>query len=305
MKEFGLIKLPAFAKINWFLRVLGKREDDFHEICTAFQTISLADELTFAEADAVVLSSNDPAMPTDEGNIIIRAANLLRKRYRIEKGAAIHLEKRIPSPGGLGGGSSDCAVALMALAKLWNINITKKELCEIGESLGADVPFFFSGGTALGIGKGAEISEIGEIDEKFMLLVTPDIDVSTPLAFAQLNASRLTNSEPKRILKLCCDEAEKLSSPQSSLKNDFESIVFEIYPEVRRVKEKLISLGAKRVSMSGSGASVFGIFENEETRQATLKAIHHELNWRMFAVATISREKYREALESVFEVVSD
>ena len=110
---------------------------------------------------------------------------------------------------------------------------------------------------------------------------------------------------PKSILKLCCDEANTFNSQQRTPKNDFESVIFEIEPELKRVKQTLLSYGAKVALMSGSGASIFGIFENEETRQATLKALKEEVNWRMFAVATISRSKYREALKNVLEVVSD
>ena len=127
----------------------------------------------------------------------------------------------------------------------------------------------------------------------------------TPLAFAKLNAPRLTNMSSKSILKICCDEAEKQNSSQNVPINDFEKVIFEIEPELKRVKETLLANGAKKALMSGSGASIFGIFENEETRQATIKALEIEPSWRQFAVATISRKYYREALKSAFEVVSD
>ena len=176
---------------------------------------------------------------------------------------------------------------------------------EIGKKLGSDVPYFFYGGTALGIGRGTEITEITEVNEQFILIVTPNINVSTAVAFAQINAPRLTNYSSKSILKICCDEAEKFNLQQTVPINDFESVIFEIEPELKRVKKQLLGGGAKQALMSGSGASIFGIFENEETRQATLKALDEEKNWRKFAVATVSRENYRKALESVLEVVSD
>lgn len=297
--------LPAFAKINWFLRILGKREDDFHELCTAFQTVSLCDHLTFAESNELILTCDDEHIPTDEQNLIIRAAKVLQKKYGIKKGAKIHLEKNIPSPGGLGGGSADCAIALLGLARLWNIRISLSEFCAIGKNLGSDIPFFFYGGTALGTGRGTEITVIEDVTEKFLIIVTPNINVPTPLAFTQLNAPRLTNLSPKSILKICCDEAEKFHSQQFVPKNDFEPVIYKIEPELERVKEKLLKCGAKNAMMSGSGASIFGIFENEETRQASLKALNEEVNWRKFAVATVSRNEYREALKDVLEVVSD
>ena len=289
--------LPAYAKINWFLNVLGKREDGFHELCTAFQTVSLHDDLIFAESDELILTCDEISIPTDESNLIIRAALALRERFSVKIGAKIHLEKRIPSPGGLGGGSSDAAIALIGLSTLWNIEITTEELCEIGAKLGSDVPFFFYGGTAGATGRGTEIFSLEDVEEKFLLIITPDIAVSTADAFGKLNAPRLTNSSSKSIFKFCRDEAEKLNRKQANPINDFEKTIFEIYPEIRRAKDRLLENGAKSALMSGSGASVFGIFEKEETRQATIKALQDEVNWRMFAVATVSRSSYREALK--------
>lgn len=299
------ITLPAFAKINWFLHILGKREDNFHELCTLFQTVSLCDFLTFKESNELSLTCNDLNIPIDEQNLIIRAAKVLQENFGIKKGAEINLEKNIPSLGGLGGGSADCAIALLGLLKLWNLKIGFHELVEVGKILGSDVPFFFYGGTAVGIGRGTEITEFEDVTEKYLIIVTPQISVPTSMAFAKFDAPRLTNISPKSILKLCCNEANKFSSQQITPKNDFESVIFEIEPELKRTKDRLISFGAKVALMSGSGASIFGIFENEETRQATLKALKEEENWRMFAVATISRSEYREALKNVLEVVSD
>jgi 4-diphosphocytidyl-2-C-methyl-D-erythritol kinase len=295
-------KLPAFAKINWFLHILGKRDDGYHEISTVFQTVSLHDVLTFSESKEIKLTCSLPQIPTDESNLIVRAALKLKERFGIEKGAQIHLEKRIPSPGGLGGGSSDAAITLLGLAKLWKLEINFEELCKIGAELGSDVPFFFFGGTACGTGRGTEITPIEEIEEKFLLIVTPQIDVPTAEAFGRLNAPRLTNFSPKSILKICRNEAEKRDLRQSDLVNDFEAVVFEIEPEIERVRKRLLETGAGIARMSGSGASVFGIFDNEETRQATLKALENEVSWRKFAVATVSREMYRETLKELFPI---
>jgi 4-diphosphocytidyl-2-C-methyl-D-erythritol kinase len=305
MKDANSFTLPAFAKINLFLRILGKREDGFHEISTCFQTISLYDTLTFETNEELVLTCSDPNIPTDERNLIIKAAQTIREKFQIKEGAKIHLEKRIPSPGGLGGGSADCAITLLGLLKLWNLKMSRSELVEIGRNLGSDVPFFFFGGTALGIGRGTEIEPVPDFTQQFMLLVTPPVDVPSAGAFAKLNAPRLTNFSPKSILKICRDEAEKVFSQQTTPINDFEKVIFEIEPEIKRVKETLLSGGAKSGLMTGSGASIFAIFENEETRQANLKALEIETNWRKFAVATVSREEYRAALKDVLEVVSD
>ena len=298
MTEFSF-KLPSFAKINWFLRVLGKREDNFHELCTIFQTVSLFDEITFSKSDELVLSCDDKKIPTDESNLIIKAAYVLREQFGLKYGAKIHLEKRIPSPGGLGGGSSNAAIALLGLVKLWNLKIEFEDLVKIGAELGADVPFFFHGGTCLGTGRGTKLAPVKDLEEAFLLIVTPDVEVSTREAFARLNLTRLTNFSSKSILHLCQSEEEGFDLGQNDLKNDFEASIFAIEPEVRRVKEKLLELGAIKALMIGSGGSVFAIFDNKETRQATQKALGKESDWRQFAVATVSRKEYREALEKV------
>jgi len=289
--------LPSFAKINWLLQILGKREDGFHELCTIFQAVSLADEITFEESDEISLSCNIQNIPTGETNLIIKAANVLNKEFGVKKGAKIHLEKRIPAPGGLGGGSSNAAVALLGLATLWNLEIEFEKLVELGAKLGSDVPFFFYGGTAFATGRGTEIVSMEDFEEKLLLIVTPDIEVSTSEAFARFNAPYLTNETSKSILKICQNEADSFKSRQKTLSNDFEKSVFEFQPEIGRVKEKLLNLGAQQAVLSGSGASVFAIFDKEETRQATLKALEEETNWRKFAVATVSRSQYREAFK--------
>lgn len=289
--------LPSFAKINWFLGILGRREDNFHELCTIFQTVSLSDHITFEEHDRIVLTCSDENIPVDETNLIIKAAQILINEFSVKKGAKIYLEKRIPAPGGLGGGSSNAAIALLGLATLWDLKINFNELLEIGGKLGSDVPFFFYGGTAFGAGRGTEIVPMKDLSENLLLIVTPDAQVSTAEAFARLNTPYLTKGRSKSILKICQIEAKNFDLRQSELTNDFEKSVFEFQPEIRRVKQKLLELGAIRALLSGSGASVFAVFDKEETRQATLKALEDETNWRKFAVATISRDTYREALE--------
>jgi 4-diphosphocytidyl-2-C-methyl-D-erythritol kinase len=292
-------RLPSFAKINLSLRVVGKRDDGFHELCTVFQTISLADEIRIGEADELTLTCSNPLMPTDSDNIIVKAVERLSQEHGVKLGAKIHLEKHIPSPGGLGGGSSNAAVTLLALRKLWDLPITDEDLESIGRELGADVPFFVRGGTALGTGRGDVIEPLGDIRPRPMLIVTPNVSIPTREAFAGVNAPSLTSEAAKSILQICRFESESADFLQTAVTNDLESSVFEKFPEVRRVKQKLLELGATNAAMSGSGASVFAIFDKEETRQAALKALDTEVNWRKFAVAAISRNKYREALRSV------
>lgn len=284
--------LPSFAKINLHLRVLGKRDDGFHEIFTVFQTVSLADELSFEAADELELVCDDPVVPVDETNLIIRAAKTLNSGL----GARITLTKRIPMGGGLGGGSSNAAVALIGLNRLWDLGHSEGKLSVIAADLGSDVPFFLTGGTALGTGRGHEIEHLPDLSAPYVVLITPNVHVSTAAAYAGLDAQNLTNTEVNRILRVCRSEAESQDLLHSALINDFEPTVFAEFPEIGRAKQRLIELGANRALMSGSGASVFGIFDKEETRQTALKALDNEVNWRKFAVAAVSRETVWQTL---------
>lgn len=292
--------LPSFAKINLHLEIVGRRPDGYHELCTIFQTVSLLDEIQFAPAARLSLTCDVKAVPTNEQNLIIMAARRLRERFRISAGARIQLTKRIPAPGGLGGGSSNAAVALLGLVKLWGIRLYSTDLVELAGKIGADVPFFFCGGTALGLGRGTEIVPLPDRDLRYLLIVTPDIAVSTPSAFADVNARNLTTENPNRILQICRFEAKMRDLRIPDFRNDLEKVTVAKYPEVAEVKQKLLELGSRQALMSGSGASVFGIFEKEETRQAAMKALDERVNWRKFAVATVSREQYRKALGLVF-----
>jgi len=289
--------LPSFAKVNLHLRVIGKRGDGFHDIFTIFQTISLHDTITFEATDGPIeIECNGPGVPLDGTNLVLRAAAELRVRYNISNGVKFRLDKCIPVGGGLGGGSSNAATALIGLNRLWELNAPNSELVAIAAELGSDIPFFFTGGTSIGSGRGVQIEPISDYQADYMLIVTPTLHVSTSAAYAALAAERLTNVESNRILRVCRTDANSTSFLQGALINDFETAVFSQFPEIGRAKEKLLDLGARQALMSGSGASVFGIFDRVETRQAALKALDNEVNWRRVAVAAVSRNEYREKM---------
>jgi 4-diphosphocytidyl-2C-methyl-D-erythritol kinase len=275
---------------------LGRRDDGFHELWTVFQTVSLHDTIKFIDADDLYLTWNETAVAVSDDNLIIRAANLLRSRFAVRKGARISLYKFIPAPGGLGGGSSNGCISLLGLAKLWGISLDDKAFSALAAEIGSDVPFFLHGGTALGTGRGEIVEELPDFTAGPMLIVTPQVAVSTPEIFYRLSAPNLTKEALNRNLSVCRDEVKSLDLQHGALKNDLEPVVFEAYPEVGRVKKTLLELGATSAAMSGSGASVFAIFDKEETRQAALKALDKEVNWRKFAVAAISRKEYREQI---------
>jgi 4-diphosphocytidyl-2-C-methyl-D-erythritol kinase len=297
--------LPAFAKINLFLHIHGRREDGYHELCTVFQTISLHDSLTFSPSDygEIRLTCDDPAIPTGEDNLIIRAASLLKKEFSLDLGASIGLVKRIPSPGGLGGGSSDAAISLIGLIKLWQLNIEFEALKDLSLQLGSDVPFFLYGGTALGTGRGTEITPLDDFKDDKMVVATPRINVATADAYSLLSKPGLTTGDSNRILKICHKEAERLLCGQSELRNDFEEVVFRSKPELAQAKNSLLELNAVNVLMSGSGASFFASFADESARKNALARLKRETDWQIFAVDTVSRERYLDSLDACSDLL--
>jgi len=289
--------LPAFAKINLSLRVLGRRADGYHELRTVFQTISLRDELTFESSagGGIELICAAPDIPSDVGNLVHRAATALRERFGVRRGARIRLVKRIPAGGGLGGGSSDAATALVGLTHLWGIETEAGELSKIGARLGADVPFFLTGGTALGTGTGADITPLEDEARRHLILVTPCVRVSTADAYGALSATALTKAESAVILPISHMEAEFHDSPREVWSNDFEPVVFRLFPEIERAKDALTKAGARRAILSGSGSSVFGVFDKESEAGRARGVLVVEDGWQVFACATLSRGEHRQA----------
>lgn len=290
--------LPAYAKINWTLYVLGRRADGYHELRTLFQTVTLQDRLTFTarDDDRLALTCNEPSIPVDERNLVLRAGAALREKHKIKKGAGLHLEKRIPAEAGLGGGSSDAAVALLGLAHLWQLKTGREELAEIGATLGADVPFFFTGGTALGTGLGTEIQPLPDVQARHLLIIKPRAKVSTVEAYKALKRPALTKETSDTILSISRAEARIKDSLPEVLHNDFEQAIYELYPEIARARALLIEHGARGALLAGSGASVFGIFENEEAQSRARSVLEKETGWRVFASAALGRSAYLEAL---------
>jgi 4-diphosphocytidyl-2-C-methyl-D-erythritol kinase len=230
-----VIETRAYAKINWSLRITGKRADGYHDLETIFQTISLYDTLVFRESNELTLTCDDPSIPVDETNLILRAARALGKT------AAIELRKRIPAGGGLGGGSSDAAATLRALGG------NRGDLHEIALSLGSDVPFFLLGGTAYATGRGEILTPMPPIRAS-LLLVLPEERVMTKDAFARITRY----SQPAG-----------MNAPYT---NDFEEPVFALLPRLREYKQRLLDAGATWAGMSGSGSTIAGAFASAAAR---------------------------------------
>lgn len=293
--------LPSFAKINLSLRILGKRPDGYHEVETVLQAVSLHDELRFAAAEGrdIVMSCDDPLIPTDEGNLIVRAARALQARYGVKIGAVISLEKRIPVKGGLGGGSSNAATTLIGLTALWTLTPRFSELIEIAAGLGADVPYFLHGGLARAQGIGTQVVPLPDTDKQHLLIVSPSASVSTTEAYKALRVDALTTKKSDSILAISRREGNSTDSHQwllPELENDFERVIFDIEPEIGRAKNALLQVGARGALLAGSGSSVFGVFVSQEAQQRALNEIRADSSWRIIPCVTLSREEYFQAM---------
>jgi 4-diphosphocytidyl-2-C-methyl-D-erythritol kinase len=264
-----MLTLQAPAKINWFLHVLGKRDDGYHDIVSLMQWIDLYDSLVIERADKVEVITESDILEQD--NLVYKAAMLMREKAKIQSGVRILLKKEIPMAAGMGGGSSDAAFAMMGLNRHWNLNMGRHELARIGATLGSDVPFFFHGPASIIEGRGEIVSPV-EIRRSYaILLVKPPVDVSTAWGYTEIDrqSPRYSHSEvltkKSDNIKLFCHALEggDLSSLSLSEGNDFESLVISRYPIVGDIKQGLLKKGALFSAMSGSGPTVFGVFESE------------------------------------------
>lgn len=280
------------------MRVLGKRDDGYHEIDTVLQTVSLHDTITFEETidDVIRLWCDVRSVPVDKTNLVWRAAAALRERYSIRRGVRIRLEKSIPAEAGLGGGSSDAAATLIALAFLWEIEMSADDLAQIAEGLGSDVPFFLYGGTARATGRGSAVKPLEDSPQKHLLVIKPNASISTAKAYSRLNRAALTSSDSKPILVHSQASNSSVSIDLNVLHNDFEPTAFQLEPEIERAKVALLKSGARAAMLSGSGSAVFGIFENQDAQERAIQAIELETGWRAFPCKTVGRNDYQRAL---------
>jgi len=292
------VKVPAFAKVNLRLDVLGKRPDGFHELRTIFQTISLYDEVRLRPStkpgiSLVIQGNQSLAQEPVKKNLVYRAIDLLRRELGIRQGVEVQLWKAIPAGRGLGGGSSDAAAALTGYLRLTGKDLPAAKLIEIAASLGADVPFFLLGGRALGVNKGDEIYPLADIPEQAVLVVSPrDIHVPTPDAYRWLRAPRLT--KPAATPKLWGFCALSWSAQGNGLSNDFERPVFRRYPRLGQIKRDLLRLGATEALLAGSGSAVIGLFPSPAKARRAAVGFPQD---QTFVCETISRDRYARLVE--------
>lgn len=283
--------VPSFAKVNLSLKVLGRRPDGYHELRTVFQTVGLHDRIAFEFTPArrgLDITLEDALAIPD--NLVLRAARLFCQRQGVRGRLRMRLEKRIPMGAGLGGGSSNAAVVLLALGPLTGRCAPLEGLREMAAELGSDVPFFLFGGTALGLGRGEELYPLPEAPRYRVLIVAPPVHVSTAEAYRALGRAELTSPVDFRKLSIFQSfvwRAEYLSGAE----NDFESAVFGLHPELGRWKRKLERLGAHAARLSGSGAALFGVFPDRAKLQGALPQFSTE-PLKVFSTTMLGRAQY-------------
>jgi 4-diphosphocytidyl-2-C-methyl-D-erythritol kinase len=282
--------VEAFAKVNRDLRVLGKRPDGYHELDTIFQTIDLTDRMDFLERedDEVQLTIEGASLPVSEENLVLRAARALLARAGVTRGADIHLSKKIPVGGGLGGGSSNAAATLRALAALWKLSLTDADLHALAAAIGSDVPFFLVGGRARGTGRGATLRPLADGPEEWLVLVFPPFSLSTAVVYVALSAPPLTDSPGPSNLR----NSDTGGGPD---RNDLEPAAESLQGGLRRFRLALSDLGATSARLSGSGSTVFGVFGDEESARRAfegLAGLREETKATMMIVKTVSRAAF-------------
>jgi 4-diphosphocytidyl-2-C-methyl-D-erythritol kinase len=286
------LAITAWAKINLHLQVVGRRPDGFHELRTVFQTVSLADRLTAEprqEGDLSLEVAPGGAVDSGPNNLVLRAARRLWETSGRQPGAALRLDKRIPVGGGLGGGSSDAAAALVLLNQLWDLGLGAADLFRLGAELGSDVPFFLIGGTAVGVGRGEEIYPMPDESADPFVICAPEVGVPTPEVFAALGDRHDWAPPEAPVWAWATGRADR--PPWTQLRNDLAPAVCAGWPEVRRAVEAMAQTpGCRHAAVTGSGAAVYGVFADFSSAKAAVTLVA-DSERRAWAVRAVGRRR--------------
>lgn len=271
------IELKALAKINLGLDVLGKRENGYHDVRMIMQSIYLYDDVKIERkaAPGIELSSNLFFLPTGEGNIAYKAAQMLMEEFGIEEGVKITLNKHIPVAAGMAGGSSNAAAVLFGMNRLFGLKLSRQELMERGVKLGADVPYCIMRGTVLAEGIGEELKGLPAMPKCTVLIAKPPISVSTKVVYEALDASEITQ-HPDIDGLMDALEKENLREVAAHMGNVLEDVTIPMHPEIAEIKQVMKDCGALNAMMSGSGPTVFGLFENKMAARKAQRVIREK-----------------------------
>ena len=278
------LELNSYAKINLSLDVVRKRHDGYHEIRSIMQQVDLSDRLSIAEnRNGVIITCDKEQIPVDESNLVYKAWEEISKLAKTEIGIRVHIKKRIPVAAGLAGGSTNCATTLKALNKLWNLGLNERELMDIGIKIGADVPYCLMGGTALAEGIGEKLTKLKSFKDKALLIANPGIQISTADAYRKLEIGK---GEDTINEVLDCIDNDDILCLSRKMYNVMENSIIPEHPQIERIKEMMTNNGALGSLMSGSGASVFGLYEDLDYLKFAEKKLKEEVPF-VFSTKTI------------------
>ena len=262
------LTIDAYAKVNLGLDVVRRLGSGYHEVRMIMQTVGVYDTLILKkEKSGITLSTDSVAVPTDKNNLVYMAADMLMDLYGIKEGVSIHLEKRIPIAAGLAGGSTDAAAVLKGMNILFSLGLTQEKLMKIGVRLGADIPYCIMGGTALAEGIGEKLIRLPDMPPCFILVAKPDISVSTKYVFENLDLDIITRHPDIDGMAAAIREGS-LTNILPYMENVLENVTAVKYPVIKKLKELMEENGAGKALMSGSGPTVFGIYDRKEIAEA-------------------------------------
>ncbi len=291
------ITKKAYGKLNLALDTIGKREDSYHLVRMIMQTVDLYDVLTITKTKepTISLTTNNGTLPTDENNLIYKAAKLLMDEFKLEEGVTIHLEKNIPIAAGMAGGSTDCAATLTGMNTLFSLGLSEEELMKRAVSMGADIPYCIMGGTALSEGIGEILTPLPDVPPCKVLLIKPNIDISTKWVYTTLKWDTLTK-HPDIDGMIDALNKGSITGVSNTLENVLETVTIPAHPVIQDIKDKMIELGAINAMMSGSGPTVFGLFPDEEKGEQAYEICKnlypaYQVEWSEF----VSRKQIKEA----------
>lgn len=275
-KSMNSYQIKAYAKINLGLDVVRRLENGYHEVKMVMQTVGIYDELTLTRTEeGITVTTDKEELPTDDGNLIYKAAKIMMETYHIEGGIHIHLKKNIPIAAGMAGGSTDAAATFKGINRLYDLDCTLEELMKLGVKVGADVPYCVLGGTALAEGIGEKLTSLNTAPDCYVLVAKPPINVSTKYVYEHLDAEGI-EEHPDIDGMVEAIWEESLQGILDRMGNVLESVTEKKYPIIAELKNKMKELGALNSLMSGSGPTVFGIFIDERIAREAFETLKKE-----------------------------
>lgn len=280
-----MLTINAFAKVNFTLEVLGQRKNGYHDIASIMQTIDLSDTVTLEQSDSISLNSDSSDLQSSN-NLALKSAVLMQKTTGCTEGVTISLKKRIPIAAGLGGGSSDAAATLTGLNKLWNLDMSISDLTSLAIQIGADVPFFLHGGTAMVHGLGEHVRTLPTTDLQWMVVLVPSIRIPEKTRSMYGNLSEHHFSKGALTRKLEARIRGGGSLPPQYLFNTFDSIALETFPGLKNYWDTFYSLGASEIHLAGSGPALFCPISRKESGETMRLLLRHQYQWNAHLVST-------------------